>query len=128
MRPNVFHSAICTIAFTFPMFALLNSHGDVQKHYYQSILIPFVLISIGLQRSILDVSEILPAPVTQDFNVCILPFKPSKNTEIIRRPQQASPGILQMRKKKFQVSGAFLDEERHKARFCFICKARTTTK
>lgn len=109
MRPNVFHSAICTIAFTFPMFALLNSHGDVQKHYYQSILIPFVLISIGLQRSILDVSEILPAPVTQDFN-------------------QASPGILQMRKKKLQVSGAFLDEERHKARFCFICKARTTTK
>lgn len=61
------------------MFALLNFHGDVQKHYNQSILIaliPFILISIGLQRSILDVSEILPTPVTQDFNVRILPFKP----------------------------------------------------
>jgi len=76
VRPNVLHSALCTIAFTFPMFALLNSHGDVQKHYYQSILIPFILISIGLQRSILDVSEILPTLVTEDFNVSILPFKP----------------------------------------------------
>jgi hypothetical protein len=77
VRPNVVYSAMCTIAFTFPMFALLNSHGDVQKHY-QSILIaliPFILISIGLQCSILDVSEILPTPVTQDFNVRILPFK-----------------------------------------------------
>ena len=77
VRPNVFRSAICTITFKFPMSAL-NSHGDVQKHYYQSILIaliPFILISIGLQCSILDVSEILPTLVTQNFNVRILPFK-----------------------------------------------------